>query len=334
MTLTGKQKAALLLMNLDSTTAGELLRVINPAAVQDLAVELTYLEASGLCNANYSIESAQEFCNSLHQTEKFQVKDFLNELLNNALGQDKSQQIQSQIDDLLRKKDPFIQIRSAPVAALSRILQQQHPQVVAMVLSELSPKKSSDVLNMLSDEIRSASVSRMATKDMITPEAKVRIAKMITSRLEDSGGQEISIEQEGGSEEDSFRKIAIILRNLTKEIRDGMLQAIKKKDAKAPDMISKLMVIWDDLPLVADRSMQNGLRGIDSQVLALALTGADPEIQKKIKANISTRAAETLDEEMSLMSKPKDEEIMQAREQIVKPLRAINDEGELEFLEQ
>lgn len=333
MTLTGKQKAALLLMNLDAATAGELLKGIDTSTVQDLAVELTYLDVAGHCNIANSIETAREFCDNLHVTETFQVKDFLNELLNNTVGKDQSQQIQSQIGDLLRKKDPFMPIRSASVESLAPILQQQHPQVIAMVLSELSPKKSSDVLNLLSEETRAASISRMAVKDIITKDAKTRIAQMIASRLDESSDDSQGPSDQPDSSQ-SYRKIAVILRNLAKEIRDGMVAAIRQKDAEAADIISNLMVTWQDIARVADRSLQNGLRGLDSQALALALTEAEDAIQTKIKSNISTRAAETLEEEMSLMSKPKQDEINQAREQIVESLRKLNEAGELEFIEE
>jgi flagellar motor switch protein FliG len=94
------------------------------------------------------------------------------------------------------------------------------------------------------------------------------------------------------------------------------------------------MIIWEDIPQVSDRPLQEALRGIDSSKLALALVKADAEIIEKIKANISERAVVSLEEEASLMSDPKKEEIEDAREEIVETLRKMNENGELSFIEE
>jgi flagellar motor switch protein FliG len=112
-----------------------------------------------------------------------------------------------------------------------------------------------------------------------------------------------------------------------------MLGAIKEKDAGAADKVAELMIIWEDIPLVADRSLQQGLRGIDAKKLALALTNADAAIKQKIRSNISERASAMVDEETSLMASPKKEEIAAAREEIVKVMREMNIKGELMFVE-
>ncbi len=131
----------------------------------------------------------------------------------------------------------------------------------------------------------------------------------------------------------SLRKVAIILRNLSKELRDGMLGTIKEKDAAAAEKVAELMIIWEDIPLVTDRSMQQALRGIDAKKLALALMNAEPEIKKKIRSNISERANAMIDEETSLMAAPKKEDIAASREEIVKIVREMNVKGELMFIE-
>ena len=126
----------------------------------------------------------------------------------------------------------------------------------------------------------------------------------------------------------------MILRNLSKELRDGLLDAIKEKDEKAGETVANLMIVWTDILQVTDRSLQQALRGIDANKLALALYKADEVINEKIRSNISERATEALDEETSLMSAPKKEDIEQAREEIVQALRQMNEKGELSFIEE
>jgi flagellar motor switch protein FliG len=319
--LTGKQKAALLLAGLDPATAAEMLRGVDAKVVQELAVELSYLDAAGQRNSRQTAEIARQFCKSLQDQSGFHFKSFLHEILKNTVGEDKAKQIQGDIQDLLQKRDPFLTIRSAPLETLVAVLETEHPQAVAVVLSELAAKRSSEILGRLGDGLRVSTVSRMTSVGSITPEAKARIAQMIQGRIDamSAAGQAGSAIQVRPDQ--SLRKIAVIVRNLDKGIRDGVLEAILQKDKEAGDKVANLMLVWEDLPLIDDRSLQEVLRCIDQKQLALALQGASEEIAGKIKSNISARATAMVDEETSLMSSPKKEDIHKAREKIVAILR-------------
>lgn len=332
MPMSKKQKAAMMLMSLDPATASELLRDINPEVVRELAVELAYLDASGAADADQSAAYAKEFCQSLGVKEKFEIKNFLKETLNRTVGAEKAEKIQSEIQGLLQQRDPFIAIKNSKAQIVAGVLKNEHPQAIAVVLSELNAKKSSDVLKLLDEPVRQNVIARMTAGERISLEAKNRIAEMICQKLasvttgESSSGQ-VHPEQ-------SLRKVAIILRNLSQELRDGLLKAIKDKDPEAEEKVLKLMIIWEDIPIVTDRSLQVILRDIDSKILALALMKTNETIVQKIRSNISERAAQTLDEEASLMAAPTKEEIEKAKEKIVEVLRNKNQAGELAFIEE
>lgn len=334
MTLTGKQKAALLLTSLDPGTAAELLKGVDARVVQELAVELSYLDVAGHRNVRQTTEVARQFCTGLQNESSFQFKNFLHEMLRNTVGEDKARQIQSGIQDLLQKRDPFMTIRTADAKTLAAVLETEHPQAVAVVLSELTPKRSSEVLGLLGEGVRVSAISRMTAIGGVTPEAKARIAQMVHRRIETFG----TARQPGAAvqahPEQALRKVAIIVRNLEKEVRDGVLGAIVQKDPDAGRKVTDLMVIWEDIPQVGDRSLQQALRGIDERQLATALHEAGPEIVRKIKSNISERAGAMVDEEASLMSAPKKEDIRAARDRIVHSLRDLNVKGELTFEEE
>ncbi len=333
MALTGKQKAAMLLMSLDATTAAELVKGLDAKAVQELALELAYLDATGFRNNKQSAEIAWQFYNLLHVDDEFQIDNFLHEILKSTLGEGKADNIQNQIQNLLYKRDPFISIRSTDSQTLASILSSEHPQAAAVVLSELPVKKSSEVLSILGEGVRLSAISRMTSSETITSEAKLRIAETICKRLESTTTADTG-EVVAARPEQSLRKVAVILRNLGKELRDGLLGSIRGKDEKAAETVAELMIIWADIPQVTDRSLQEALRGIDSRKLALALHKAETEIIEKIRSNISERAAAALDEETSLMSAPKKEDIEQAKEEIVQVLRQMNEKGELAFIEE
>ena len=308
MPLTGKQRAALLLTSLDAATAVELLKGIDAATVQELAVELTYLDAAGQRNARQTADIARQFCKSLQDESGFAFKSFLREMLRNTVGEEQAKRVQQEIQSLLQKRDPFMSIRSADLQSLTAVLRTEHPQAVAVILSELSPKRGSEVIRLLDDEMRVSVISRMTSVNNITPEAKMRIAQMIRTRLDDMQGAAVQV-----SPEQSLRKVAVIVRNLDKEVRDGVLEAIRQKDEEIGDKIANLMIVWDDVAMVGGRSLQQALRGIDERQLALSLYETREEIAGKIKSNISERAAAMVTEEMSLMSSPKKDDVAQAR---------------------
>lgn len=326
MVLSGKQKAAMLLMSLDAPTAAELLKGVDAETVQELAVEVAYLDLSGCHNAVQGTQVARLFYQSLEKDEGFRLQDFLSTMLKSTVGQEKAQRIQTQIQELLQKRDPFMAIRLADPKTLAAVLAGEHPQAIAVVLTELPAKKSSEVLGLLSEIQRLEVVTRMTVRETVYPEAKIRIAQMVSSQLQLPAGETET--------DQSMRKVAVMLRNLSKEIRDGLMSSITKKDSQAAEAITRLMVIWDDLPEIADRSLQQALREIDSQKLAKALIQADEAVTAKIKSNISERAAATIEEETSLMSAPRKADIAEARESVVAVLREMNEKGELNFSEE
>ena len=337
MALSGKQKAAMLLTSLDPGTVVELLRGLPAENLQEIGIELTRMDAMGNKGTVERVKVAQEFFASLKKTQKqgLGVNGFFGEMLMNVLGKDKAEQIQAEIRKVTEKSDVFDPIRAASADALVPALEGQHQQTIAVILSELESKKSQEVLLRLSDESRLKAVCRMTNMECLRPEVKQKIAGMICERLksvkvevrQESGGQG------SGTKEHPLRKLAVMLTGLEKDLRDRMLAEINQQNSETCDTIKDLMVTWEDILVIADRSIQEAMRGIDVRKLAIGLNKADPEIAKKIRSNISEKTATTLDEETSLMQEPEQKDILEARAAILVPLKTANEEGKLKFIQ-
>ena len=328
----GKQKAAMLLTSLDVVTAAELLKGVSPEVVEELAMELASLEASGLCNSKEQGKVVKEFCNSLRKSpsQGLNIGRFLNEMLANILGEEKAEQIRTQIKKATAHKDMFASIRSADVDELVVALGNEHPQTIAVVLSELDPKKSQEVLSLLNEEDRLKTVWKMTAPNLLGFGVKQRIASMISERLKGLKGEVIVVKP--GKREENLRKLAIVLSGLEKDLRDQLLGEIIKHDEETGKTVRNLMVTWEDILSRANRSLQEALRSVESSKLAVALYGADEEIAQKIRSNISERARDMLDEEIKLMQEPLEKEVLDAREEVVKPLREASEEGKLRMV--
>jgi flagellar motor switch protein FliG len=206
-----------------------------------------------------------------------------------------------------------------------------------VVLSELPEDKNSEVLSFLDWGIRVSVVSRMSSCGVMSAEAKTRIAETVCKRLEAIAAPVLSCETKNGGageplsaqSEPSLRKLAVVLRNLGKEIRDGLLSAIQGKNRQAGEMVADLMIVWEDIPHIADRSLKEALRRIGVRKLGLALVRADERFFQKMKSNISEPMGVMLEEEAMFMSAYKKKDVEEAREEIVRVLREMNERGEL-----
>jgi len=327
--LTGIQKAAMLLMSLDDATATELLKGLDAEEIQDIAMEVAQINATEQLDAREQAKVAQEFFSTLHakQAHKFSMKTFLNDMLVSVLGKDKAEQIQSRVKEASGGKDLFVDIRLASTDELVLALEGEHPQTIAVVLSELAPNKSQDVLARLSEEARLKAVYRMTTPELVGGGVKKRMAFTVSERLKGLKGETL-VEKP----EQTLRKLAIVLSGLEKDLRDQLLDELNKHDEETATMVRRLMITWEDIPSVADRSLQEALRNVESGRLAVALHGANEDIVQKIRSNISERAVTMLDEEIALMQEPLEKEILDAREEVVAPLRDANEEGKLRFV--
>jgi len=226
--LIGKQKAAMLLMSLDAATATELLKGLQMEEVQEIAMQIAQLDASGQLDTKEQAKIAQDFYISLtkSQSQKFSVKGFFNEMLVKILGKDKAEQIQSHIRKVTEKQDPFVAIRSASTDELVLALEGEHPQTVGVVLSELAPQKSQEVLSLLSEDIRLKAVCKMTNQELLGTGVRERMASMVSKRLKTFKGETLLDRPERREQE--LRKLALVLSGLEKNLRDQLLDEIKK----------------------------------------------------------------------------------------------------------
>lgn len=335
MALSGKRKVAMLLMGLDATTASELLKGQPQEMIQEIAMELSHLDATGQANADEAGEVVREFCTLLQkaQSGNLHIKSFVNSLLKGSAGKEKAAEIHAQMQQAIRDKDPFIAITSATPPQIAVALEGEPPQAIAMVLSSLPSKMATEVLSRLNEDVSLKTIWRMAKPGEISPKTRRHIGEMVCKRLVELTSEDEPISFEGDLSKENLRNVALVLSGLEKSKRDLMLGEIEENNDETARTVKALMVTWEDIPKIEDRSLQEVLRKVDAGVLAKALHGADPVIAEKIRSNISERAAQMVDEEVSLMSDPRKKEVTEAREEVSKPLREANETEQLTFIE-
>ena len=328
LTETSKHKAVTLLMNLDSTDAGKLLEGLPPEMIQQMALEMAHIRASGGYNKTEGTMVTQEFYEAIKgeksEGRKFSLRSFFSETLVSLRGQKKAEEIQLHVKEMTERKDPFEPIQMATADELVLALESEPPTAIARILSELEPRKAGEILSLLDKEVCSCVIWNMTKPVQVKNSMKQRIASTICERLKGLKGETLMEKPE-----ETLRNLAMVLGDTPKEVRDRALEEIKESDEKTATMVRDLMITWEDISTITDRTLQETMRTVESSKLALAMCRADEEIIEKIRSNISKRAAEAIDEEIELMQEPLDEEILDAREEVVKPLRKANEEGTL-----
>ena len=333
MTKAGARKAAMLLRNLDPTTAGELLQSAEPEMLTEIAVEVAFLEQGDAGGARASHEPIREFFSLLHgQRALPSGEQFAKEMLQHVLGEQESQEVLTQVDQRLKTMDPFRQIRAAEPEAIAEALSGESAQAASVVLSELPARKSAKLIGLLDEGTRALAVACMAGAQEVSASARMRIAGVVQNRLEQV--QKDNADGRGaGESRKRLRKVAVLLRGVEVDLRGQLIESLTEQDAEASQTVQNLMVTWEDINVIADRSLQESLMSIDAGKLALALVEADQHTIDRVKSNISERAGAMLDEEVSLLSNPKAPDIQQAREEILTSLRDLNSRGDLQFEE-
>jgi flagellar motor switch protein FliG len=331
--ISGSKKAAMLLMCLDPNSAADLLSVVKPETVTEIATEIAYLNATSeeddedLNLASHNI--IKEFSTLVEGSESDWGLGFVKQMLDNAMGQDKSSQAFEEVKQRLDLRDPFVGLRGVKLTELAAALEGEPAQVISLVLAELPAKAGAELLGMFEDSLSNEVIRGMAGATNVTAAAKVRVASVIKQRLQEirvTGGA-----GEANAREAQIRKVSVLLRGLEKDIRDQMISQIREQDAETCDLVMKMMVIWEDLPIVEERALQEVLRGQDPRKLALAMTNVEQRVSDRIKMNLSETGRNMVYEESLLLTSPKPKEVTEARELILTDLRELNEAGMLEF---
>jgi flagellar motor switch protein FliG len=336
MAMKGIQKATLLLTMLDSSTATELLKGQPHDVIQKIALELSHLDARRDKDGEQAVQVAREFCTDLQRSRggTLHVKSFVNTLLQNTMGtKEKAAEIQLRLKQAMFEKDPFLALTSASPVHLAAALEDEPPQAIAVVLTALPSKLSTDILARLEEEKCRQTIWRMTQPGDVSPKTMRRIGEVVCKRLLAMTSDDGTPVNDAASK-DNLRRVAIVLSGLDKDKRDTLLSAIQGRDSDTATLVRSLMVTWDDIIKIEDKSLQQTLRNVEPTVLAKALHGADTSVREKVLSNISERMKEMIEEEASLMGEPRKKDVITAREEVAKPLREANEAGELLFIEE
>lgn len=313
-------QAAILLMSLGESSAAEVLKHMGPKEVQRLGTAMSQLKNV----QQYEVEMVlTDFLDEVRtQTGLGMSSDsYIRNMLVSALGEDKAHGV---IDRILMGGNTtgLDTLKWMEPRSVADIIRNEHPQIQAIVLAYLDSDQAAEVLTHFTEKVRLDVLMRVASLDTVQPSALQELNDILEKQF--SGNAGAQTKQMGG-----YKTAAEIMNNLDSSVEGELMEAIKELDEDMGMQISDLMFVFDNLKEVDDRGIQSLLREVSSDVLILALKGAEDDLQDKIFKNMSKRAAELLRDDLEAKGPVRVSEVETAQKEILTIARRMADAGEI-----
>jgi len=316
----GLQDAAIFLMSIGEEEAAEVFKHLSPKEVQKLGETIAKTRAVTRDKVDEVLirftQAASEQSLLVSDTS-----NYVKAVLRRALGDDKADLL---IDRILQGGDVsgIESLKWMDPLSVAELLRNEHPQIVAAILVHLDFEQAAAVLKQLTERQRNEVMLRVATLEGIQPTALKDLNEVLFKVL--AGGDKVRKTSLGG-----VKAAAEIINLLGANIEGTVIESIKGFDPDLAQKIVDKMFTFDDIYNLDDKSIQMVLKEIASETLIVSLKGASNELKEKILANMSSRAAETLREDLEARGPLRLSEVEAQQKEILKVVRRLADEGQV-----
>lgn len=316
----GLQDAAILMMSLGEAEASEVFKHLSPKEVQKLGEAIA--KTSQVTRER--VDDVVEKFTGVAASQSLLVSnsgDYVRSVLKLALGDDKAALL---IDRILQGGDVsgIESLKWMDPQAVAELLRNEHPQIVAAILVHLDYDQAADVLKNLPERQRNEVMLRVATMEGIQPTALKDLNEVLFKVL--AGGDKIRKSSLGG-----VKTAAEMINLMGTAIEGAVIESIRSHDADLAQKIMDKMFVFDDVLKLDDKAIQMVLKEVSSDILIVALKGAQPELKEKILANMSSRAGAALREDLESRGPMRLSEVEAQQKEILKTVRRLADEGQI-----
>ena len=317
---TGLENAAILLMTLGEEEASEVFKHLAPKEVQRLGETIARMKAVSRDRVENVLESFEDIAAKEHMLVA-DSNEYVKSVLRKALGDDKANLL---IDRIMQGNDitGIESLKWMDPSSVAELLRIEHPQIVAAILVHLDFDQSAEVLKLFTERQRNEVLVRIATLDGIQPLALRDLNEVMSKVL--AGGDRSKKNSLGG-----VKTAAEILNMLGSAVETSVLDFVREADADLAQKIMDNMFTFDDVEKIDDKGIQALMKEVQSESLVIALKGATPSLREKIFKNMSTRAAETLREDLESRGPVRLSEVEAEQKEMLKIIRRLIDEGQI-----
>jgi len=320
----GHQRVAAFLLSLDHERAIGILKTLDEDVVAKVAQSMLDLDPR-LRDPSTLQGLYRELALSLNGPKTIRSYDVrrLSDVLSGTLGKERGGALVRRIQEKRLKSRPFLELEQHENAAIARVLKQESSSVAALVLSHLDPASAAEILRHYDKPAALEVVRRMATMTPPSAEVMATIAADLVDRVVQA------VEDEGVSAPtDRLKSIAELLNYSDPDIEKQVLENLSAENAEMANALRERMFTWDDLASVDKRSMQKILGTVDTKTLSIALKACTPAVESNVMGNLSSRVRDMVSEERELAGPLPMSEVLGAREEVLRNVRALIEAGE------
>ncbi len=321
-----RHKAAIAVLALDEAVAGQILAQLDDRELKALSTavdELDVVPGETLITVLEELERALAGPVSVSRTGG---AAYVRRLAVSSLGEDRARKLFAPPIEL--PLEPIQQLRSARTQALADLLADEHPQIAAVVLTQLPARTAAKILQSLSPELAADLTGRLAELEEIPDRAVLEASDSLVRALAATGGLSSSDRR---SEFDGLAFAASLINELTTDDGDALLARVGERDAEVAARVREAMFTFDDLLRIEQRALGPLLRAVQGESMVTALQTASEELRAHFFGALSQRAAQTLREDLSAMAPRRVAEVEAAQREIVEAAMRLASEGTLQL---
>lgn len=319
--VTGEKKAAVLLMSMGSDLSANVLRngfTENEieritGAISDID-QVTSEQTSKIIGEFFQLAKARQYVIN-------GGLDYAKELLEKTVGPVKAMEILEKVSQSMRQV-PFQNLRKADPRQLLSFIRDESPQTLAFIVAHLKPDQAALVLSELNPDVQADVARRVAVLDRTSPDVAKEIEKVLENKLSAVVTTEDMVT--GG-----VKSLVAILNKVDRATEKSIFEHLETEDPELAEEVRRLMFIFEDIVKLHDVSIQKVLREVDTKDLALAMRGANKDVNERIFKNMSKRASEMLREEIEYMGPVRLRDVEDAQQRIVNVIRRLEESGEI-----
>ena len=318
--LTGRQKAAILLITLGPEVSAHIFKHLRDEEIEQLTLEIANVRKVDSAEKQAILTEFHQICMAQEYISQGGIQ-YAKTILEKALGEHKAMEVINRLTATLQVR-PFDFARKADPAQIFNFIQNENSQTIALVLSYLQPEQAAAILSALPQDKQADVARRIALMDSTSPEVITQIERILEQKLSSTVTQDYTMA--GGIE-----SIVQILNGVDRGTERTILDSLEIQDPELAEEIKKRMFVFEDIVNLDNRSIQRIIRDVDNHDLQLALKVASEEVRDAIFRNMSKRMAEAFREEMEYMGPVRLRDVEEAQTRIVATIRRLEEVGEI-----
>jgi flagellar motor switch protein FliG len=318
--LTSTDRAAVLLLLLGEQEAANIIKYMDPKEVQRIGAAMVSAADMSQEAVNFVLD---EFVSTLKNQSSLGLgtSDYVEDVLRRALGEDKAASVMGRILPGQASKGLDI-LKWMDARAISDMVRNEHPQVIAIILSVLEFEVAADVLQFLPQAVRPEIMQRVAALETVQPAAMLELESIMKKQFSNNSSARSS--SVGG-----VKQAAKIMNFVKVDMESQIMEGLSNLDEDIMLQIQDNMFTFENLVDVDNRAIQTIMRNVDQDLLMTALKGASEFVKEKFFDNMSSRARVMFIDDMEAKGPLRISDVEEAQKNIMRTARKLSDAGEL-----